>query len=212
MDRYQETFKTWDKVAQIYENKFMDLDLYNDTYDIFCESISNGNSNILEIGCGPGNITQYLLAKNPNFRITAIDNSENMIKLARKNNPTAEVLVMDSREIHTIPNKFDAIICGFCIPYLSQSDCLKMILDCNKLLNDSGILYISFVAGNQDDSGYLSGSSGDRVYFYYHELKSIEESLMTASFKIKESFQKNYKKADDIEEIHTILIAEKLNE
>ncbi|WP_024769197.1 class I SAM-dependent methyltransferase [Aquimarina macrocephali] len=212
MDRYQETFKTWDKVAQIYENKFMDLDLYNDTYDIFCESISNGNSNILEIGCGPGNITQYLLAKNPNFRITAIDNSENMIKLARKNNPTAEVLVMDSREIHTIPNKFDAIICGFCIPYLSQSDCLKMILDCNKLLNDSGILYISFVAGNQDDSGYLSGSSGDRVYFYYHELKSIEESLMTASFKIKESFQKKYKKADDIEEIHTILIAEKLNE
>ncbi|WP_106793734.1 trans-aconitate 2-methyltransferase [Aquimarina sp. Aq78] len=212
MDRYQETFKTWDKIAQIYEDKFMGLDLYNDTYDIFCNLISKNNPYILEIGCGPGNITQYLLAKNPNFRITAIDNSENMIKLARKNNPTAEVLVMDSREIHTIPNKFDAIICGFCIPYLSQSDCLKMIIDCNKLLNDSGILYISFVAGNQDDSGYLSGSSGDRVYFYYHELKSIEKSLMITSFKIKESLQKKYKKADDIEEIHTILIAEKINE
>lgn len=84
MDRYQETFKTWDKIAQIYEDKFMGLDLYNDTYDIFCNLISKNNPYILEIGCGPGNITQYLLAKNPNFRITAIDNSENMIKLARK--------------------------------------------------------------------------------------------------------------------------------
>jgi predicted SAM-dependent methyltransferase len=136
----------------------------------------------------------------------------NMVELARKNNPTAELQVMDSREIHTIPNKFDAIICGFCIPYLSQSDCSKMIMDCNKLLNAPGVLYISFVAGNQDDSGYLSGSSGDRMYFYYHDLKSIEKKLMAASFKIKESLQKKYKKADETEEIHTILIAEKINE
>lgn len=211
MDRYQETFKTWDKIAQVYEDKFMNLDLYNDTYDIFCELIPKINPNILEIGCGPGNITQYLLAKNPNFRITAIDNSVNMIELAKKNNPTAKVQVMDSRDLHTIPNKFDAIICGFCIPYLSQSDCTKMIMDCNKLLNDSGIFYISFIAGNPSDSGYLSGSSGDRVYFYYHDLKNIEKDLTTASLEIKESFQKKYKKADDIEEIHTILIVEKIN-
>ncbi|WP_108808861.1 class I SAM-dependent methyltransferase [Aquimarina spinulae] len=211
MDRYQETFKTWDKIAQIYEDKFMNLDLYNDTYDIFCELIPKSNPNILEVGCGPGNITQYLLSKNPNFRITAIDNSVNMIELAKKNNPTAKVQLMDSRDLHIIPNKFDAIICGFCIPYLSQSDCSKMIMDCNKLLNDLGMFYISFVAGNPGNSRYLSGSSGDRVYFYYHDLKNIEKDLMTASFEIKETFQKKYKKTDDIEEIHTILIVEKIN-
>ncbi|PKV51027.1 methyltransferase family protein [Aquimarina sp. MAR_2010_214] len=211
MDKYQETFATWNKIAQIYEDKFMNLDLYNDTYDIFCELISKNNPYILEIGCGPGNITRYLLTKNPNYKIKAIDNSAHMIELARKNNVSAEVLLMDSREIHTISQKFDAIICGFCIPYLSKSDCFKMIADCNKLLNNSGVFYISFVTGNYKDSGYVSGSSGDRMYFYYHDLESIEKELTANSFQRKQLLHKNYPKTDGTEEIHTILIAEKIN-
>ena len=63
MDKYRETFETWNKVAQLYEDKFMDLDLYNDTYDQFCELLLKKNASILEIGCGPGNITKYLLSK-----------------------------------------------------------------------------------------------------------------------------------------------------
>lgn len=30
---YQETFETWNKIAGLYEEKFMDLDLYNQSYD-----------------------------------------------------------------------------------------------------------------------------------------------------------------------------------
>ena len=39
MDKYKETFKTWNKVASLYQDKFMELDLYNDTYDFICSSI-----------------------------------------------------------------------------------------------------------------------------------------------------------------------------
>ena len=53
MDRYQETFNTWNKVAKLYQDKFMDLDLYDDTYDTFCEAVNIENATILEIGCGP---------------------------------------------------------------------------------------------------------------------------------------------------------------
>ncbi len=63
MNRYQETFKAWNKIAQIYQDKFMELDLYNEAYDTFCELIPVKNSKILEIACGPGNITKYLLGK-----------------------------------------------------------------------------------------------------------------------------------------------------
>jgi hypothetical protein len=31
MDRYKETFETWNKVASLYQDKFMELDLYNDS-------------------------------------------------------------------------------------------------------------------------------------------------------------------------------------
>ena len=30
-DRYLETYKTWNKIAQLYEDSFMDLEIYNDS-------------------------------------------------------------------------------------------------------------------------------------------------------------------------------------
>lgn len=58
-----------------------------------------------------------------------------MIELARKNNPSASFALMDSRKIHEIKIKYDAIVCGFCLPYLSQKDSQKFIEDSYKLLN-----------------------------------------------------------------------------
>ena len=67
MDHYKETFETWNKLASRYQEKFMDLDLYNETYDFICDSIIRPNAKILDIGCGPGNVTKYLLSKRAGF-------------------------------------------------------------------------------------------------------------------------------------------------
>jgi trans-aconitate methyltransferase len=102
MDRYKETFETWNKVASLYEDKFMDLDLYNDSYDFICNLITKDNAKLLEIGCGPGNITKYLLSKRPDFNIFGIDIAPNMIELAKKNNPAASFAMMDSSKFPTL--------------------------------------------------------------------------------------------------------------
>lgn len=60
MDKYFETFETWNKVASLYEENFMNLEVYNESYDLFCNTVHTPNASILEIGCGPGNITKYL--------------------------------------------------------------------------------------------------------------------------------------------------------
>lgn len=207
--RYQETFKTWNKIAQLYEDIFMDLDLYNDTYALFCESLSKANSSILEIGCGPGNITKHLTQQLPNSTITATDVSENMVALAKKNNPTVICKVLDCRNITEINQPFDGIICGFTIPYLSNTDCKKLLIDCYDLLNTDGILYLSFVAGSYEKSGFISGSTGDRAYFYYHELETIQTVLKQLGFTIFSTIEKEYPKADGTIEIHTIINAKK---
>jgi 2-polyprenyl-3-methyl-5-hydroxy-6-metoxy-1,4-benzoquinol methylase len=210
MNKYQETFKTWNKIAQLYEDKFMDLDIYNDTYDLVVKSLKK-NATILEVGCGPGNISKYLLAKNSNLKIKGIDISENMIKLAKKNNPFAEFEVMDCREISKLNGKFDAIICGFCIPYLSKTDCLNLISDCKNLLTSSGVFYLSFMDGSYEKSGYISGNKSDKAYFYYHSLTSIKKYLKDNNFKINELIDKNYSKSDGTKEIHSIIISKKTN-
>lgn len=211
MDKYQETFQTWNKVAEIYQDKFMNLDLYNDSYDVFLDLILKTNSSVLEIGCGPGNITKYLLSKKADLKIKGIDISENMIELSKKNNPTAEFEIMDCRKIESLNKNFDAIICGFCIPYLSNNDCKKLISNCKYLLNDNGILYLSFIDGNYENSGYISGSNGDRTYFYYHNLNNLEKALKSNHFVINKLIPINYIKIDGTDEIHTILISKKTN-
>jgi ubiquinone/menaquinone biosynthesis C-methylase UbiE len=209
MDKYQETFSTWNKVADLYQEKFMNLDIYNSTYDYFCDQIIEQNPKILEVGTGPGNITQYLLQKRPDFHIAGIDVSENMVALAQENNPKANFKVMDARDIDTLNSVFDGIVCGFCLPYLSSSDCKKFIEDCHHLLLDDGLLYISFVEGEEDKSGYQSNSKGDRIYFYYHLLESIADSLRILYFKVLRVFHINYPKGDGTNEIHTIIVARK---
>lgn len=208
-DRYIETHKTWNTIAKLYEEKFMALKLYNDTYRIFCDLLSKKNASILEIGCGPGNITKHILHINPTLKILATDVSTNMIHLAKKNNPTIKTQVLDCRNLKTVQNTFNGIICGFIIPYLSKNYCLKLISDCTSILANKGILYLSFVNGYSEKSGFISGSSGNSVYFYYHELETIKKELELNNMFITNIIEKEYKKSDSEFETHTILIAKK---
>jgi 2-polyprenyl-3-methyl-5-hydroxy-6-metoxy-1,4-benzoquinol methylase len=209
MDRYKETFETWNKVASLYQDSFMDLRLYNKTYDFVCNSITRKNAKLLEIGCGPGNITKYLLSVRPDFDIFGIDIAPNMIELAKKNNPTASFAIMDSRHIDEIKTKYDGIVCGFCLPYLSHTDSQKFITDCYNLLNEDGLLYISFVEGDPNKSDFQIGPSGDRSYFYFYTLNDLNTQLVENNFDDFTIFKVEYKKNETDIDIHTILTAKK---
>lgn len=210
MDKYKETYQTWNKVASLYQEKFMDLDLYNETYDFFCNSITGSKASILEIGCGPGNITRYISAKHPGFHIHGIDIAPNMIELARKNNASASFEVMDAREISELQTRFDGIVCGFCLPYLSQADTKKLLSDAYNLLHHNGILYISFVEGDPDNSGFKASSTGDRTYFYYYNLDMLS-MILGDQFKKLNVFKVLYEKSESEKEMHTIIILKKIN-
>lgn len=210
MDSYKETFNTWNNIASTYQNKFMDMDLYNDTYEFICTFLDKPKAKILEIGCGPGNITKYLLSKSPDFEILGIDIAPNMIELAKKNNPTANFAIMDCRKINSLNKKFDAIIGGFCLPYLSQTECKELIYNSYDLLNDNALIYLSFVEGEPTNSEFKVGSGG-RVYFNYYKLNDLQKQLNEYKFEILKTFKVKYKISETEFDIHTILTAKKKN-
>ena len=49
IERNKESVETYNKSASNYQDKFMKMDLYNDTFDTFWELIERENSEILEI-------------------------------------------------------------------------------------------------------------------------------------------------------------------
>ncbi|UTW68268.1 class I SAM-dependent methyltransferase [bacterium SCSIO 12643] len=208
-DRYTETHQTWDHIAQLYEDKFMYLDLYDDTYQTFCDSLAIENASVLELGCGPGNITKHLLRLKPDLQILATDVSEQMIIRASKNNPGINARILDCRNLESIHQKFDGIMCGFTIPYLSKSDCKHLIYNCHQLLRENGILYLSFVPGDYTKSGFISGSTGERTYFYYHDTNILKQTLESNYMTVSHQIEKIYPKSDGTLETHVILIAQK---
>ncbi|MBL7836731.1 MAG: class I SAM-dependent methyltransferase, partial [Bacteroidetes bacterium] len=207
MDHYKENSETWNKLAQLYQDKFMDLSIYNDSYDYFCNSIGISSARILDIGCGPGNISRYLLEQQPEYQLLGIDNAPNMVDLARKNIPNASFQILDCRQISSIQSTFDGIICGFCLPYLSHADAPAFISDCYNLLNQNGILYLSFVDGRADQSEYKTGSTGDTTYFYYYSTTELSSLLQSHHFAIVKILNVPFIKSDNSTESHTIIFA-----
>lgn len=209
-DKEKETFETWNRVASAYEEKFMKMDFYNDSYDRFLELLPR-QAKVLDLGCGPGNISHYLLTHRADLDILGTDIAGNMVELAAKNNPTARFQIMDSREILNLPDTFDGIISGFCLPYLSEEECGKLFFDAYQLLNKNGTLYLSFVEGDPLESGFKSGSGG-RVFFQYHLLDILVNQLTEAGFEILDIVYVNYPVSENQQDVHTIIHCRKINQ
>lgn len=209
MDKTQIAVNVFNKHANAYQEKFMDVSLYHDTFDLFCKSIKNKNAEVLELACGPGNITKYLLEKRPDLKIMGTDLAPNMISLAKINNPTAEFQLMDCKDISKLEKKYDGIMCGFCLPYLSKEETLKLIGDSAQILNSGGVLYISTMEDDYSKSGFKKGSQGDDIFMHYHEAGYLTDALKQNNFELIDLQRKHSAMTTGEKVIDLVLIAER---
>lgn len=210
IDKSKQAAEVFNKNALLYENKFMNVELYHHAFDLFCSNIKSGNAHVLDIACGPGNITKYLLHKRPDLIILGIDLSPNMIDLAKKNNPTANFITMDSRAISTLQKKYDAIMCGFCLPYLSKQESIKLIEDAGLLLENNGVLFISTMEDDYAKSKYVKGSTGDELFMHYHQADYLCDALAKNNFEIVDIQHQPYPTEDGSKVIDLLILARKL--
>lgn len=210
MDTYEHSARTWNQLSKKYEDMFMDVALYNDSYETFCSLIPDKNPSILELGCGPGNITRYMLNARPDFEIHACDVAPDMINLAKKNNPSATFEILDVRHISNIKQTYNAIICGFCVPYLQQNDCIKFIHDSYQLLKNNGLFYVSFIEGNYELSKVETSSDGQHsMWVYYYSKQFMVLHFEKNNFKIEKVFRIPYNKSKGEKSTHLVIIARK---
>ena len=188
----------------------MDLTLYNESYDAFCLLLEKKDATILELGCGPGNITKYLLNKRPDYKIHATDAAPSMLLLAKKNNPTATFEVLDCRNIRVLKNKFDAIVCGFCLPYLSETDGIQLIKDGYHLLHHDGLIYISIIEGDYGQSKLETSSDGQHSMFVHYYSEAFMTRIFEANqFSIEKIIRIPYARGHGEESVHLVFIGKK---
>jgi 2-polyprenyl-3-methyl-5-hydroxy-6-metoxy-1,4-benzoquinol methylase len=196
-------------IAHEYQEKFMDVSLYSEALNYFSDLLPE-NASVLDMACGPGNITHYLLSRRPDLNILGIDLSKNMVALAKQNNPTAKFQVMDCRQIATLYKKYNAIVCAFCLPYLPKEEATQLIKDAVTLTNDNGALYLSTIEEDYSNSGPQTNSKGDTVHTYYYNEEYLSNVLERQGCTI---IYKDRKKSfsGGKEVIDLIVIARKVN-
>lgn len=198
MENFDISVQRFDEFAAEYDERFMNIELYLDSTDAFLKFINNDRPKILELGCGPGNVTRLLKIRFPEAQITAIDLAPKMIEIARKHLPEVNFSVMDVRDISSIPEKFDAVMCSFCLPFLSKADSCKLIADCAEKLNSGGLLYISTMEGDETKAGFerTSFSGNSEIYFNYHSRVDLENSFAESGFEISHLKLQDYSEPD----------------
>lgn len=208
MDKNKFAIEVFDRRANVYQEKYMDVSLYHDSLNLFCNRLGK-NASVLDVACGPGNITACIKRQRPDLEVFGIDLSPNMVQLARENNPDAEFAVMDCRKISDIERKTDGIIAGFCLPYLSKEEAVQLIAGASAMLDRGGMLYISTMEDSYSKSGWRASSQGDKLYMYFHEESYLAEALEQNNFTILDISRKRYPGSDGTETTDIIMIAVK---
>ena len=161
------TVAIFDKLAHRYQEKYADVRRYEHGLNLFCDALPPSAS-VLELACGPGNVTRYLLDRRADLRIDATDLAPNMIAIGKTVAPEARFEIIDCRLAVKTGRVFDAIMAAFCLPYLDQTEVKALFADVARTLPKGGIFYVSTMEDDYSQSGFEAGSSGDLVYMHYH--------------------------------------------
>lgn len=208
-DPYGHTIKTWKTLAKRYDEKFKDLNLYDETYTFFCSRISGERASILEIACGPGTVTKHLRTLLPNTTILATDVSSEMLEFAKKNVPTVDFQVLDAREIQTIERTFDGFLSGFLIPYLDENVLSQFVENASNLLNENGIIYLSWIEGNYAESRIQTETNDVPMNVYLYQESDLLTLLKQNEIEHLKTFRLPYPQPDGSMDYHLILIGQK---
>ena len=92
------------------------------------------NERVLELGCSSGFLTKYL------GKVTAIDTSEDMLKITNSKNPSAKCIHADMFEMPFKNKSFDKVVTMRVWNHLNEDDLRKAIKEAKRVLKNKGYL------------------------------------------------------------------------
>ena len=181
----------YSKHAVQFDKKIGSLDLYNHTYTNFVNSATD-KRNLLDLACGPGNVSAFIQNLVPNIDITCVDLSESMIDIAKSKLPNSKFYKSDILDI-TIPHHYyDLIICAFGLPYINKLDIRKFVSEIDRFAHNNSIVYVSCMQGDKTEIESMSFSQNDKVQVYYHQKNTITDNFLDFGYKLLSYAEQNY--------------------
>jgi len=166
----------YNQIASVYHNqrdKYKSDDVLNSFVSLLPKS-----GDVLDVGCGAGVPVARSLVDS-GFRVTGIDISSSMIKLARINVSEANFTEMDMRKLKFDSSSFDGITAFYSLFHVPMDEHPIILSQFHRLLRRDGILL------------FCSGSNaweGTKDYHGAQMFWSHPESNVTRKFVIEAGF------------------------
>lgn len=187
----KENIKTfYRKYAGEFDEKIASLDIYNDTYDTLLGKIQD-DAAILDLACGPGNVSGYLKRSKPGLEITGVDISEEMIEIAKTRIKGGTFMVADICRVD-FKTQFDCVVCAFAIPYLDHRESARVAGIIRQSMKPDGHFYLSFIKGSKQGYEKQSFTDDDTLFIYYHSSEAVLKILDQQALSVTEKFEIDY--------------------
>lgn len=136
------------------------------------------NAHILDIGCGAGEKSKYLVRKG--FEVTGIDFSEAMIGLAKEQVPAGSFFVKDIKQPLRFKKMFDGVFAQAVLLHIPKNEVINVLKNITKPLKSGGYFYAAVKElrpGNKDEEIVKESNYGYKYerffsYFTLDELKN----------------------------------------
>lgn len=206
MDKTARTIGSYNQCAARFNELYHDNGGYQDFIQKFSDFLTE-RAVILDLGCGPGNVSKFLSQQGKGYQIIGVDLSTGMLEIAKRNVPEQTFMVGDIRYLE-FKRQFDGIIASFSIIHLDTVETTKLFGDCYNLLKDGGYFYISFMADGC--SGFeTTNFSDNEIYFNYLIPEEIVNVLENTGYQIIEKYFRSYYRMTEKVVRDVIVIAKK---
>ena len=172
----------YNAIADTYAKCYSEIDYCKTYIDEFIATLSG--KKVLDIGCGAGQITDYLTQKGNDA--IGIDFSEELLKIAKQNFPSSKFILADICEYEQ-KERVNGIITKDVLFHLSDENLVSVLQKFRRMIKPNGNLCIIMDMPKQAGEQIFVEELDDKYQIYYNYLtpEKLSDLLEKTGFNIE---------------------------
>lgn len=206
MDTTQLVKNTYNQIADSYTDRYFDISSDIPLIDRLL-SLLPEQAKILDLGCGPGNFTQYLVSKG--FITEGIDISEAMLTIAKQHLPQVPFVQGNMSALPYTDESFDAVVSAYSLIHIAQADIPNTLMGIKRVLKKNGLILVLAQIGNSDQMIAEPLQPKLQNFVNFFRLEQLAKAFQEQGFQIKEHIEIPIDDPDNLTNSILFLIAQK---
>lgn len=172
----------YNAIADTYAKCYSEIEYCKAYIDEFIASLAG--KKVLDIGCGAGQITDYLTQRG--IGVIGIDFSEELLKIAKQNFPNSKFILADICDYEQ-KEQVDGIITKDVLFHLSDENLIQVLQKFRKMLKPNGNLCIIMDMPKEAGEQIFVEELDDKYQIYYNYLtpEKLKDLLEKTGFNIE---------------------------